>query len=170
MTTHPALHGEPIYLDYNATTPVDPAVVTAMQPYLDTRFGNPSSAHRYATTPAQALATARGQVAALIGGDPAGIVFTGSGSEASRRAGHLPRPARAARRRRDRPARRPARAGRPAGPASRDHPAYRPRIGHAGQQRDGACSRSRNPPASPTPTAFRSTPTPCRPRARSRSM
>jgi cysteine desulfurase len=82
MTTHPALHGEPIYLDYNATTPVDPAVVTAMQPYLDTRFGNPSSAHGYATTPAQALATARGQVAALIGGDPAGIVFTGSGSEA----------------------------------------------------------------------------------------
>ena len=82
MTTHPALHGEPIYLDYNATTPADPAVVTAMQPYLDTRFGNPSSAHRYATTPAQALAIARGQVAALIGGDPAGIVFTGSGSEA----------------------------------------------------------------------------------------
>jgi len=82
MRTHPALHGEPIYLDYNATTPVDPAVVTAMQPHLDTRFGNPSSAHRYATTPAQALATVRGQVAALIGGDPAGIVFTGSGSEA----------------------------------------------------------------------------------------
>jgi cysteine desulfurase len=83
MDTHPALHGEPIYLDYNATTPVDPAVVTAMQPYLDTWFGNPSSAHRYATTPAQAVATARGQVAAVIGGgDPAGIVFTGSGSEA----------------------------------------------------------------------------------------
>ena len=44
MDTHPALHDEPIYLDYNATTPVDPAVVTAMQPYLDTWFGNPSSA------------------------------------------------------------------------------------------------------------------------------
>jgi cysteine desulfurase len=53
-----------------------------MQPYLDARFGNPSSAHRYATTPAEALATARGRVAALIGSDPAGIVFTGSGSEA----------------------------------------------------------------------------------------
>jgi cysteine desulfurase len=82
MDTHPALHDEPIYLDYNATTPVDPAVVTAMQPYLYTWFGNPSSAHRYATTPAQAVATARGRVAALIGGDPAGVVFTGSGSEA----------------------------------------------------------------------------------------
>jgi cysteine sulfinate desulfinase/cysteine desulfurase-like protein len=52
-----------------------------MQPYLDTRFGNPSSVHRYATAPAEALAAARGQVAALMGGDPAGIVFTGSGSE-----------------------------------------------------------------------------------------
>jgi cysteine desulfurase len=48
---HPAPDGEPTYLDYNATTPVDPAVVAAMQPYLDTRFGNPSSAHRYATAP-----------------------------------------------------------------------------------------------------------------------
>jgi cysteine desulfurase len=82
MSMHPALNGEPIYLDYNATTPVDPAVVTAMLPYLDTWFGNPSSAHHYATAPANALTTARTKVAALIGGDPAGIVFTGSGSEA----------------------------------------------------------------------------------------
>jgi cysteine desulfurase len=82
VTTHPGLNGEPIYLDNNATTPIDPAVVAAMQPYLDTKFGNPSSAHRYATTPAAALATARTQIAALIGADPAGIVFTGSGSEA----------------------------------------------------------------------------------------
>ncbi|GAA1382454.1 hypothetical protein GCM10009661_60710 [Catellatospora chokoriensis] len=81
MNSHPALIGEPIYLDYNATTPVDPAVVASMQPYLDTRFGNPASDHHYATAPADALATARGQVAALIGADPAGIVFTGSGSE-----------------------------------------------------------------------------------------
>ncbi|GAA4722482.1 cysteine desulfurase family protein [Phytohabitans rumicis] len=82
MSTHPGLDGEPIYLDYNATTPIDPAVVTAMRPYLATGFGNPSSAHRYATAPAAALATARTQVAALIGADPTGIVFTGSGSEA----------------------------------------------------------------------------------------
>jgi cysteine desulfurase len=82
MNTHPAPNGEPIYLDYNATTPVDPAVLATMRPYLDVWFGNPSSAHRYATAPAEALAAARGQVAALIGGQPAGIVFTGSGSEA----------------------------------------------------------------------------------------
>jgi cysteine desulfurase len=83
MGMHPGPDGEPIYLDYNATTPADPAVVEAMQPYLDTHFGNPSSGHRYAAAPAAALATARTQVAALIGGDPAGIVFTGSGSEAN---------------------------------------------------------------------------------------
>ena len=82
MSTRPGLDGRPIYLDYNATTPVDPAVVTAMSPYLDTGFGNPFSAHHYATAPAAALAAARAQVAALIGADPAGIVFTGSGSEA----------------------------------------------------------------------------------------
>jgi cysteine desulfurase len=82
MSTHLGLRDEPIYLDYNATTPVDPAVVAAMQPYLDTQFGNPSSGHHYATAPATALATARAQVAELIGAEPAGIVFTGSGSEA----------------------------------------------------------------------------------------
>jgi len=82
MSTHPGLDGEPVYLDYNATTPIDPAVVAAMRPYLATGFGNPSSAHRYATIPAAALATARAQTAALIGADPAGMVFTGSGSEA----------------------------------------------------------------------------------------
>jgi cysteine desulfurase len=82
MTTHPGLDDQPTYLDYNATTPTDPAVVAAMQPYLEARFGNPASAHRYATAPAAALATARAQIAALIRADPAGIVFTGSGSEA----------------------------------------------------------------------------------------
>jgi cysteine desulfurase len=82
MTTHPGLAGEPIYLDHNATTPVAPAVVAALLPYLETRFGNPSSSHAYAVAPAEALAMARAQVAALIGGDPAGVVFTGSGSEA----------------------------------------------------------------------------------------
>jgi cysteine sulfinate desulfinase/cysteine desulfurase-like protein/MFS family permease len=81
MNTNPALDGQPIYLDYNATTPVDPAVLEAMRPW-ETQFGNPASGHHYATAPAQALSTARAQVAALIGADPAGIVFTGSGSEA----------------------------------------------------------------------------------------
>jgi cysteine desulfurase len=82
-TIHPGLLGGPVYLDYNATTPVDPRVTAEAQPYLAAHFGNPSSAHSYATTPAAALHAARAQVAALIGGDPSGVVFTGSGSEAN---------------------------------------------------------------------------------------
>jgi cysteine desulfurase len=73
----------PIYLDYNATTPVDPWAAAAAQPYLAAWFGNPSSAHGYGTEPARALLAARQQVAALVGGEPAGVVFTGSGSEAN---------------------------------------------------------------------------------------
>ncbi|HLK76623.1 MAG TPA: cysteine desulfurase family protein [Streptosporangiaceae bacterium] len=79
---HPGLAGEPVYLDYNATTPVDPRVLTAMLPYLEQWFGNPSSDHEYARRPRQALAAARAQVAALIGARPQEIIFTGSGSEA----------------------------------------------------------------------------------------
>ena len=82
MDPHPGLAGGPVYLDYNATTPIDPAVAAAMQPYLADEFGNPSSAHHYATTPAKALHTAREQVAALIGATADQIVFTGSGTEA----------------------------------------------------------------------------------------
>ncbi|HYU83235.1 MAG TPA: cysteine desulfurase family protein [Kribbellaceae bacterium] len=80
--THPGLTPGVVYLDYNATTPVDPRVVEAMLPYLTVHFGNPSSAHDYATVPLQGLAAARQQVAALIGAQPEQIVFTGSGSEA----------------------------------------------------------------------------------------
>ncbi|MFZ3495829.1 cysteine desulfurase family protein [Streptomyces sp. 5.8] len=76
------LDGGPVYLDYNATTPVDPRVAEAIQPYLTHWFGNPSSGHAYATEPKQALAHAREQVAALLGAHPVEIVFTGSGSEA----------------------------------------------------------------------------------------
>jgi cysteine desulfurase len=81
--THPALTSGPIYLDYNATTPVDLRVADAAQPYLAAHFGNPSSAHQYASAPAQAMQTAREQVAALIGSTAETIVFTGSGSEAN---------------------------------------------------------------------------------------
>ena len=74
--------GAPIYLDYNATTPVDPRVVEALLPYFGEHFGNPSSGHAYGVEPRAAVDRARGRVAALIGARPAEIVFTGSGSEA----------------------------------------------------------------------------------------
>ncbi len=47
MTASPDAAGAPVYLDYNATTPVDPRVVDAMLPYLSHAFGNPSSSHAY---------------------------------------------------------------------------------------------------------------------------
>jgi cysteine desulfurase len=73
----------PIYLDYNATTPLDPAVVDAMLPYLREHFGNPSSSHAYGRTAHEAVDRARQQVAELIQARPEEIVFTGGGSEAS---------------------------------------------------------------------------------------
>ena len=74
--------GQPVYLDYNATTPVDARVAQAARPYWDQWFGNPSSDHAYGERPRQAVTRAREQVAALIGAAPGEIVFTGSGSEA----------------------------------------------------------------------------------------
>jgi cysteine desulfurase len=72
-----------IYLDYNASTPIDPRVAAAMQQVMTTAFGNPSSPH-WAGTPARdAVAAARGQVAALLGCAPREIVFTSGGSEAN---------------------------------------------------------------------------------------
>jgi cysteine desulfurase len=72
-----------IYLDYNASTPIDPAVAAAMRPFLEDAYGNPSSGH-WAGAPARAaLDHARGQVAALLGAAPEEIVFTSGGSEAN---------------------------------------------------------------------------------------
>jgi cysteine desulfurase len=72
-----------IYLDYNASTPIDPAVAEAMRPFLADAFGNPSSGH-WASAPAKAgLDRARSQVAALLGAAPDEIVFTSGGSEAN---------------------------------------------------------------------------------------
>ena len=88
LPTPAGLRDGPIYLDYNATTPADPRVVEAMLPYLTTHFGNPSSGHRHAGQPRRALATARQQVARLIGAAADEIVFTGSGSEADTLAIH----------------------------------------------------------------------------------
>lgn len=73
----------PIYLDYNATTPVAPEVLEAMLPWLSEQFGNPSSAHPYGQRAAQAVATARHQVADLIGAKPQEIIFTGCATEAN---------------------------------------------------------------------------------------
>jgi cysteine desulfurase len=84
MTTiHPGFqNGEkPIYLDYNATTPIDPTVVDAMLPYLTTHFGNPSSTHYYGHETQKAVRTAREHVAYLLGAAADEIVFTGGGSE-----------------------------------------------------------------------------------------
>jgi len=73
----------PIYLDYNASTPIDAAVAVAMQPFLETAFGNPSSPH-WAGRPAKAaLEQARSQVASLLGAEADEIVFMSGGSEAN---------------------------------------------------------------------------------------
>ncbi len=81
MNSHPALRNGTIYLDYNATTPVDPAVVEAMLPYLASHFGNPSSSHHYGHIAHEAVDTARTRVAGLLGCSPAEITFTAGGSE-----------------------------------------------------------------------------------------
>ena len=73
----------PIYLDHNATTPVDAAVLDAMLPYLRGEFGNPSSAHGLGGRAHEAVEAARAEVAALIGATPDEIVFTSGGTEAS---------------------------------------------------------------------------------------
>ena len=72
---------KPIYLDYAATTPVDPAVFEAMKPYLQRDFGNPSSAHQFGQHALTAVEKARREVAELIGAAPAEIVFTSGGTE-----------------------------------------------------------------------------------------
>lgn len=79
---HPALANGPVYLDYNATTPVDPRVAETMTTLVMDLFGNPSSDHAYGADSGRALTEARTQVAALIGARPHEVVFTGSGSEA----------------------------------------------------------------------------------------
>jgi cysteine desulfurase len=75
-----------VYLDYNATTPVDPAVVEAMLPYLREHHGNPSSTHTYGKIAHDAVEQARGQCADLLGAKPDEILFTSGGTEASNHA------------------------------------------------------------------------------------
>mgnify|MGYP001566769268 CR=1 FL=1 len=70
-----------IYLDYAATTPVDPRVLDAMLPYFRESFGNPSSVHRYGQKAESALDAAREKVAAVLQCRPDEIIFTSCGSE-----------------------------------------------------------------------------------------
>jgi len=72
-----------IYLDYNASTPIDPMVAAAMRPFLDGAFGNPSSVHWASTEAKAGLGHARDEVAALLGAAAEEIVFTSGGSEAN---------------------------------------------------------------------------------------
>lgn len=72
-----------LYLDHNATTPLDPAVREAMLPWLENGFGNPSSVYGLGRRAAEALKEARERVAALVGADPSEIIFNSCGTEAT---------------------------------------------------------------------------------------
>ncbi len=72
-----------IYLDYNATTPIDKEVADAMMPFLTDFFGNPSSIHEYGIITKQAIEKARKQLAELLNCSPDEIIFTGGGTESN---------------------------------------------------------------------------------------
>ena len=75
-----------VYIDYNATTPVDPEVLDAMLPYFSADFANASSIHTPGQRARSAVETAREQVAALIGAKPQEIIFTSGGTESDNHA------------------------------------------------------------------------------------
>jgi cysteine desulfurase len=77
-----------IYLDNNATTQVDPAVVEEMMPYLTELYGNPSSGYRFGVQVNKAIETARERVALLLGCEPSEVVFTSCGTESTNSAIH----------------------------------------------------------------------------------
>lgn len=75
-----------LYLDYNATTPIDPQVAAAMLPYIHDYFGNPSSGHSFGLAARAAVDQAREQAAALLGCPPDALIFTSGGTEANNHA------------------------------------------------------------------------------------
>ncbi|MCF8079099.1 MAG: cysteine desulfurase [Desulfobacterales bacterium] len=74
---------QPIYLDYNGTTPHDPEVIKAMRPFFEAEFGNPSSSHWYGIAPKRAVENARRQVGGLLGCTPQEVIFTSGGTESN---------------------------------------------------------------------------------------
>ena len=72
-----------IYLDYNATTPVDPLVAVEMKPYLETLFGNPSSSHELGVKTKLAVENSRRQIAAFLDCNPDEVIFTSGGTESN---------------------------------------------------------------------------------------
>jgi len=74
---------QPVYLDYNATTPIDPRVAEAMIPFVREHFGNPSSNHVYGVTTRKAVEKARAQTAAMLRCEPDELIFTSGGSESN---------------------------------------------------------------------------------------
>ncbi len=77
------MSAKPIYLDYNATTPIDPQVADAMLPYLYEHFGNPSSSHAFGAEAKMGVEKARRQIAGMLGCLPEEIIFTSGGSESN---------------------------------------------------------------------------------------
>ena len=73
----------PVYLDYNATTPVDPSVAEAMLPYIYEHFGNPSSGHLYGRNANEGVNAARNQVAEMLGCHADELIFTSGGTESN---------------------------------------------------------------------------------------
>ncbi|RLA96459.1 MAG: cysteine desulfurase NifS [Deltaproteobacteria bacterium] len=76
----------PIYLDYNATTPLAPEVIEEMIPFMKEHFGNPSSSHYYGREPKKAIEVARERVAKLLNCSPEEIIFTSGGTESNNHA------------------------------------------------------------------------------------